>query len=72
MSERELVDETLSRLSVLIGTIMEDDVDCAVTALPADAERRTARFARLNRAGRDITALAEAAHVLLRRSADSA
>lgn len=70
MSERELIDETLSRLSVLIGTIMEDEVDSSVTALPAEVEQQAARFARLGRAGRDISAIAEAAQVLLRRSAE--
>lgn len=72
MSERELVDKTLGGLSVLIGMIMEDEVGSAVTALPADRDRQAVRLADLGRVGRDIGALAEAAQVLLRRSADHA
>lgn len=67
MSDVETTDEALAMLSVIIGTIMEDEVDSAVSGLPADAAARQARFTALGAAGRDIAALAAAAEVLLRR-----
>lgn len=67
MSDKDTTDEALALLSVIIGTIMEDEVDSAVSSLPAAADARQARFAALGAAGRDIAALAAAAEVLLRR-----
>lgn len=67
MVTRELADEVLALLSLAIGSIMEDEVDAAVTLLPHDRSERSARFDALGAAGLDIAALAKAADVLLRR-----
>ena len=56
--------QLLSLLSVGIGAIMEDESAEAVSALPDNPEKR---FLRLRAAGQDITALAEAALVVLHR-----
>lgn len=65
--EAKAVKEVLALLSVAIGTIMEDEVDAAITILPPAPDERFARFATLGQAGRDIAALARAAEVLLRQ-----
>lgn len=67
MSDTDTTDEALALLSVIIGTIMEDEVDSAVSSLPAAADARQARFAGLAAAGRDIAALAAAGELLIRR-----
>jgi len=67
MAEQATIDDALAGLSVAIAGIMEDEVDAAVTSLPAEARKREARFATLIAAGEDIAALAAAAKVLLRR-----
>jgi hypothetical protein len=67
MLDREVADPAAALLSVAIGMIMEDHVDEAVRLLPAEPEKRRARFNQLGRAGQDVTALAAAAEVLLRR-----
>lgn len=67
MAEQDRTDETLALLSVAIGSIMEDEVDAAVTALPTGIDDIEARFSALCAAGRDIASLAAAAEVLLRR-----
>ena len=67
--EREFIDEATALLSVAIGTIMEDEVAAAVSALPGAGEARAQHFAALQRAGQDIAALAMAAEALLRRAA---
>jgi hypothetical protein len=53
-------------LSAVIGMIMEDHADPAVSTLPASGDDRRQHFERLGRAGQDIMALATAAEVLLR------
>ncbi len=68
MLDPDLAERMLPLLSLSIGMIMEDEVDGALTLLPAAAEARSERFQALAQAGRDIAALAEAADVLLRRS----
>lgn len=67
MAELDRIDETLALLSVAIGSIMEDEADAAVMALPTDKNAVQARFSALAAAGRDIVTLAAAAEVLLRR-----
>lgn len=59
-------DELLAGLSVVIGTIMEDEVTDVVSVLPKGCEPRAALFSTLQAAGRDIAALADAAMVILR------
>lgn len=66
MAENDMTDESVALLSVAIGMIMEDEVDAAVSALPADSAQRHARFTALGQVGRDIVTLAAAAEVLLR------
>jgi len=69
MSERAMFDEALALISVVIGTIMEDEVDNAVTALPIEFAERVKLFSAFEQAGGDISVLAAAASVLLRRAA---
>lgn len=54
-------------MSVLIGMIMEDEVDRAVMMTPAAPPQFAKRIKRLREAGLDIAALASAADVVLRR-----
>lgn len=67
MTREPLADELAQRLSVLIGMIMEDEVDKAIVVSAAGAAQLMARMAALGRAGDDIMKLAAAAEVALRR-----
>jgi hypothetical protein len=67
MLDRELAEPAAALLSVAIGMIMVDHVDQAVRPLPDESEKRRARFDQLGRVAEDVTALAAAAEVLLRR-----
>jgi hypothetical protein len=64
-------DAALAFLSVVIGMIMEDHADEAVSMLPPDEAEREQRFERLRSAGADIVCLAGAAQVLLRRTSSN-
>jgi hypothetical protein len=57
----------LAFLSVAIASIMEDEVEPAILALPADDQACAERFESLQMAGRDIDVLAAAAAVVIRR-----
>lgn len=72
MTPEPVADELAQRLSVLIGMIMEDEVDQAVTATPGEPAQLQVRLAALARAGEDIAKLAAAAEVVLRRYHPSA
>lgn len=58
------VEELAERLCVAAGMIMEDVVDIAIVRGELDLADRVAK---IGAAGRDITALADAAQALLRR-----
>lgn len=60
-------DELLAGLSVMIGTIMEDEVTGAVSRVPSGKDERVQRFGALEQAGADIAMLAAAAAVIVRR-----
>jgi len=62
--EPDLVDHAVRLLGTAIGMIMEDHVDEAISQSSSDD---AVVFERLERAGRDITLLANAAVVLLHR-----
>ena len=62
--EEPAIRHLLGLLSVSIGALMEDESTEAIMALPENPE---GRFAALATAGRDITALAEAGLVIVRR-----
>lgn len=61
-------DELLALLALTIGTIMEDEVDAAVSRFPKSFPARLKLFESLAAAGCDIAALAVAGQALLRRS----
>ena len=67
MLDREIVEAGLAALGTAIGELLEDDHLQAVSRLPASASDLAARFALLEQTGQDITALADAAAVLIRR-----
>ena len=60
--------ETLARLCVTAGMLMEDHCPEAVSALHAHPEERSRKLAELRRVGADIAALLAAAEVLNRHS----
>ncbi len=59
--------ELVQRLSVMIGTIMEDVAGDAVSTLSGDLVQAVGRVSHLKRAGEDIVKLAAAAEVIARR-----
>jgi hypothetical protein len=61
--------EALALLSVTIASIMEDEVEQAIVALPPDHAACIMRFASLRSAGRDIDIVGAAAEVIIRRGA---
>lgn len=65
--EEEEARKLAQHLSVLIGMIMEDEVDGALSATPGGPELLLARLAKLRRAGGDIELLAAAGEALMRR-----
>lgn len=67
MTREPLANELAQRLSVLIGMIMEDEVDEAITVSAAGAAPLMVRIGELRSAGDDIVKLAAAAEVALRR-----
>jgi hypothetical protein len=71
MSEADVHSQAAQMISVVIGMIMEDHAEAAVSTLPTDREKRHQHFERLGQAGRDIVALATAADVLMRLSSDA-
>lgn len=66
MSE-PFAEELAQRLSVLIGMIMEDEVDGAVSTASGGLAQLSEKLERLGQAGADIAALAAAAEVVIRR-----
>ena len=60
--------ETLARLCVTAGTLMEDHSPEAVSALNDHPEERSRKLAELRRVGADIAALLAAAEVLNRHT----
>jgi hypothetical protein len=64
--DRKTAEDAMGLLAVMIGELMEDHVDMAISApLAADAA------ARLRRAGEDITCLAAAMQVIARRAEEA-
>lgn len=67
MTHEPLADGLAQRLSVLIGMIMEDEVDEAITVRGGETAQLLVRMGALRSAGEDIMKLAAAAEVVLRR-----
>lgn len=67
MTSEPVAEELAQRLSLLIGMIMEDEVDASLSAATGGAKQLLARLALLRRAGEDIETLAAAAEVTIRR-----
>ncbi len=66
MADEPFAEELAQRLALLIGMIMEDEVDGALTA-SLGRSYGSGRIAALHTAGEDIRRLAAAAEVVLRR-----
>jgi hypothetical protein len=71
LSDEPLAVELAQRVSTLIGMIMEDEVDGALTTSSGSAGQLPILIDRLGRAGEDITRLAAAAEVIMRRYGQS-
>ncbi len=65
--EQDEARELARRLAVLIGMIMEDVVDGAIFAAPADQTQLSGQLEALGQAGNDICKLVAAADVVIRR-----
>jgi phosphoserine phosphatase len=68
MADESCAVELAQRVAVLIGMIMEDEVERAVSALPSGYPQMIERLEALRQAGADIALLAAAAEVALKRS----
>ena len=67
MADEPFAEDLAQRLSLLIGMIMEDEVDTAVSSLGGGPVEVSRRIAALHMAGEDIIKLAAAAEVVMRR-----
>ena len=70
MADEKLIAQGLEALEGLIGLVLEDALDQAVTRPPEDSTERLRWLADLKQAGADVVTLAEAAAAVLRRWPD--
>ena len=70
MADEKLIAQGLEALEGLIGLVLEDALDQAVTRPPEDSTERLRWLADLKQAGADVAKLAEAAAAVLRRWPD--
>lgn len=67
MPSEPAAEELAQRLSVLIGMIMEDEVEKAVSTASGGAAELADRLSALRQTGEDISMLAAAGEVVVRR-----
>ena len=65
--DEDLIETAVEALEGLIGQLVEEAHDDAVARAPESIEARTERLAVLSVLGTDLTVLADAAAILLRR-----
>ncbi len=70
MTDEVLIRRGLEALEGLIGLVLEEALDQAITRPPDDQEERLQRLASLRQVGADVVTLAEAAASVLRRWPD--
>jgi hypothetical protein len=67
VTDEKLLAQGLDALEGLIGLVLEEALDQAVTFSPAGLQQRLRHLADLRQAGTDVVTLADAAATLLRR-----
>ena len=68
MEDEAHINRIIGDLLVCAGTLMEDECAPLIMRLPADRMQVTARIDRLKQVAADLSALADAADVLVRAS----